>query len=169
MSDTPRSRLVLIRHAHAARGPAMHDSSRPLDERGRQACVEVADLLRSTGHRFDGILCSPTVRTRETLSLVVPEAGDAPVRYLETLYLQGTEAYFEAVRTLGGSSTLLVGHNPMTHAFAHALCGSGENDGLAALAKGFPTAAVAVIEFARPLDALEPGSGELIQFFQPKK
>ncbi|SJZ87525.1 SixA phosphatase family protein [Consotaella salsifontis] len=170
MSDQKKPRVFLLRHAHASPGAGISDIERPLDEQGRLACAELAGAISAAGYRFDRILCSPAKRTRQTLELIRPALQGMPDEHeIATLYSQGMEAYFQAVRSHGSEAVLVVGHNPMTHAFARSLASGGDEKAMAKLAKGFPTAALAVIEFDVPLAEIATGGGWLTRLFRPKK
>jgi phosphohistidine phosphatase len=67
----------------------------------------------------------------------------------------------------GMSSLLVVGHNPMIEDVAIACAAEGDDTELAALASGFPTSALAVIQFRQSLAEAAPGSGSLTTFLTP--
>jgi phosphohistidine phosphatase len=46
------------------------------------------------------VLCSPAARTRETLELIRPALGDAPVRVEDQLYGATSEELLERLRTV---------------------------------------------------------------------
>ncbi len=94
---------------------------------------------------------------------------NASIRLVPPLYNGGD--YARIAREDGGSAStlMLVGHNPSTHQTARALAGSGESHWLAEIARKFPTAAAAVIEFEGPdWSAVRAGDGVLIDFLTSK-
>ena len=82
--------VTLFRHAKSGDkdNPNIEDFDRPLASRGLKAAPKMGAAMRDRKLRPDLILCSPSVRTRQTLSLAAPEAWDAPpeVRFEERLY-----------------------------------------------------------------------------------
>ena len=69
--------LVLMRHAHAAAPMGWQaDAERPLSPTGRAEAFAAGTWLRDTCEPPDAVLCSPAVRTRETLAQLV-DAGCA--------------------------------------------------------------------------------------------
>ncbi|MCY3967357.1 MAG: histidine phosphatase family protein, partial [bacterium] len=64
--------VIFLRHAksdwHAG---ASTDIERPLNRRGRQAAAAVGKFLAEAGRVPDLVLCSPAVRTCQTLELAM--------------------------------------------------------------------------------------------------
>lgn len=164
-------RLILMRHAKSSwDAPPRDDFDRPLADRGRKDAVTIARTLAARRLLPQRVLASSARRTRDTLAAMLPFLDvDTEIRLSRDLYLSSEDHYIDAVRAHGnGTRTLLVlGHNPTMHDLALLLAGSGaERD---ALKDGFPTAAVAVIDFAfQRWTSLEPGEGELVAYFSPR-
>ena len=167
--------LLLLRHAKSSwDDSALDDFERPLSQRGRETAPLMASYMASHNLQPDYVLCSSAVRTQQTLSLVLPAFGPRPpaVVYDDALYLAEPRALLARLATLGGTChhVLLVGHNPGLHALALELTGAGERRELAHLALGFPTAALASIEFvAGRWGEIAPGQGRLRLFVTPKQ
>jgi phosphohistidine phosphatase len=168
-------RLYLLRHAKSSwKEKGVADFDRPLAPRGRRAAEAVGLALRAQHWLPRRIICSSALRTRQTLDLILPKifaAGAAPeVLHNRRLYDLMEEDYVELVREEGGlvPSLMLVGHNSATQSSALALCGMGEPATLAAMEAGFPTAALAVIDFNVPRWAdVAEGRGALAAFWTP--
>lgn len=164
-------RLLLMRHAKSSwDAPPRDDFDRPLTDRGRKDAVAMARALAARKLLPQRVLASSARRTRDTLAAILPFLdADADIRLTRDLYLTSEDHYIDAVRAHGnGTRTLLVlGHNPTLHDLALQLATSGADRD--ALADGFPTAAIAVIDvpIQRWTD-LEPGEGELVGFFSPR-
>jgi phosphohistidine phosphatase len=63
----------------------------------------------------------------------------------------------------------LIGHNPGLEELARLLAGTGDVFAATAIQEKFPTAALAVLDFAAPHWAdIAPGKGELRTFITPK-
>ncbi|HEX4861396.1 MAG TPA: histidine phosphatase family protein [Rhizomicrobium sp.] len=168
-------RLLLLRHAKAERETA-DDAKRRLEKRGEKDSARMGRFLREDVYIPDTILCSSSVRTRETVKLLLPELGALPnVQYLSELYLAEPEVVLSLVRRASDRSGVLmvVGHNPGLEQLALALASVPLEKKLRkrydAMDEKFPTCALAVIDFdvARWADA-SPGRGELDAFVRPK-
>ncbi|MEU7177635.1 SixA phosphatase family protein [Streptomyces celluloflavus] len=168
-ADTPR-RIVLLRHAKAEWSQDS-DHERPLADRGRMDAPAAGRRLAGTGITPDLTLCSTAARTRETWKLFVSELPQRPKTvYDERLY----EASLGELLALLNETAedvqdlLVVGHNPGMHALADALAGEAEGDLLARMNRsGFPTAAMAVIEFTGSWKSVEHGVGRLVAYLTP--
>jgi len=139
--------LWLLRHAKASPGgKRLPDLHRPLNARGREAAIRIGRHLAGRGVRPDLALCSPALRTRETLDLVIKELGtELQVDFDNGLYLASEpelQARLEQVSESTGS-VLLVGHNPGVAELALQLAVRGEPGALTALRQKFPTGALA--------------------------
>jgi phosphohistidine phosphatase len=166
--------LSLFRHAKSSwDNPNLGDFDRPLNERGREAAPRMGAFMARSGIVPDLVLCSPSVRTRQTLGLMLPHLSPAPlVLYEEPLYLGAPPAMLKRVRRIGPEvcHAMIVAHDPGLHRLAMELAGSGDPALLQALARKFPTAALAVIRFEAPSwPQVEPGTGRLELFMTPKR
>ncbi len=164
-------RLLLLRHAKAQPADGAGDRERPLSRRGRRAAPLVATYLGGEGLRPDLALVSPARRARETWDLARARIGDVPTRLEPRLY----EATPVRLLTVIGEvevfvrTLLLVGHNPSFEDLARQLAGDGDRDGLAGMARKYPTAGLAVIDFSVETWAEAASStGRLERFATPK-
>jgi phosphohistidine phosphatase len=165
--------LCLLRHAKSSwADPALDDFDRPLNQRGRASMVPLGLYIDEKKLRPDGILCSSSQRTRETLGLLLPWLrGDAVVRIERGLYLAGADELLLRIRQVedGVSCLLMVGHNPGLEDLAGRLAGTGDVFASTAMQEKFPTAALAVLDFDAPRWAdIGPGKGALRAFVTPK-
>jgi phosphohistidine phosphatase len=166
------SRLYLLRHAKAGWAePGMRDFDRPLTETGRRDAKAVGTAMRASGLIPDLVLCSTARRARETWECVADTIGPimAPPAFTDSLYSCDAAGYLSVVRNAADklSSLLVVGHNPMIEDVAIACATEGDDAERAALASGFPTSALAVIQFSGPLADAAPGAGSLTTFLTP--
>lgn len=161
-------RLYLLRHAKAAwAAPGVADFDRPLTPEGMRAAREAGRFLAEQAVAFAAVLCSPALRTRQTLEGVASAFPEPPpaARLLQPLYDGGAGDYLNALRGLeDAASALLVGHNPMTEDFADALAGGGEAEALEAMRGGFPVCGMAVLDFDAPFAKASLGGGTLASF-----
>jgi phosphohistidine phosphatase len=140
--------LWLLRHAKSSWDqPGLADVDRPLAPRGRRAADILAGQLAAAEVRPAVVLCSSSLRTRETLAAILPALGDAlEIRIERELYGAGAAQLLERVRQLPdrAPSAMLIAHNPGTQDLALALASSGP--ALAGLGEKFPTGALATLE-----------------------
>lgn len=165
--------LSLLRHAKSSwDSPGAKDFDRPLAKRGEAAAPRMGAFMAKSGIAPDLILCSPAVRARQTLDLVLPELGGTPtVEYEEAFYLAAPSVLLGRMRKIGPKvhHVLIVGHDPGMQGLAMDLAGTGDADALASLVRKFPTAGLAVIRFkAREWTKIGSGKGHLEVFMTPK-
>src|SRR5882672_12279132 len=135
-------RLHLLRHAKSDRDVALEDHERPLARRGREAARRVGESLPSALGALDLVLCSPSLRTRETAALVLARfAPRPPILFEDALYLAGRAALMRRLSQLGESvgAVLVIGHNPGLHELALALAASDSPRYRALASRKFPT------------------------------
>jgi phosphohistidine phosphatase len=160
--------LYLLRHAKSSwDDPGRPDRERPLAPRGVRDAKRVAKHLRRLGVATELVLCSPAVRTRETLELVLPALAGVAVHVEDDLYGAPSEALLERLRTVPEEvgSVMLIGHNPALQDLALTL--ASDNALRERVAAKFPTAALATL--ALPSWRLSPGDGELVDYVVPKE
>jgi phosphohistidine phosphatase len=163
--------LILLRHAKSSRDdPAIADVDRPLAPRGERDADHVGKLLAVKAPAPERILCSSARRTRETLEKVLPHLhGNPEVEFRDDLYAAAGRGYADIIAANGGAAqcVMVVGHNPATQQTARQLIGSGDPELISAMSAGFPTSAVALIEFdLRAWADLVPGAGRLVAFIR---
>ena len=130
--------LSLLRHAKSNwDDPSLKDFERPLSKRGENAAPRVGAYMAVQGLAPDLVLCSPAVRARQTLGLVLPRlAGGPTVVYEENFYLAAPSVLLARVRKVEAKvrHILIVGHDPGMQGLALELSGAGGADALQALA-----------------------------------
>lgn len=146
----------------------MSDFDRRLTPRGERASRDIGAYLAERSLIPDLILCSPALRTRDTLTGVAVGLGTEPrTAFLPELYNAEAEDYVDQLRENGGNATVLmaIGHNPSTQIAAAAITRGGG----ASLPGSFPTCAMAIIDCDIPTwSDLRPGSGRLLAFVNPR-
>ncbi|HLY58913.1 MAG TPA: histidine phosphatase family protein [Stellaceae bacterium] len=138
--------LTLLRHAKAVPPGGLEDHERPLSPRGHAAAAAVGKTTSPPAL----ILCSTSLRTRQTLADLTEAWGTRPeVRFESLLYLAGPATLLRQVEALPESvpSVWLIGHNPGLHELALALlAGVLGADAFPELRNRFPTAGRATFE-----------------------
>lgn len=164
--------LSLLRHAKSAWNiPGLRDFDRPLAPRGKKAAPRMGRFIAQNGLEPDLVLCSPAMRARATLDLILPEFATTPeVQFTEGLYGVGSDDMLRLIRALPQSCmhAMLVGHNPAMQALALELAGGGDADAIEALGARLPTGALAVFDFDCGWLEIAPGGGTLRLFMTPR-
>jgi phosphohistidine phosphatase len=164
--------LYLLRHAKSSwSDSALADHERPLAQRGRRDAKRVAEHLARVGIEPELVLCSPAVRTRQTLDRVRAALGATSTVLLEAeLYAASSNALLERIRVLPEevSSVMLIGHNPGLQDLALARASAGPE--LARLEVKFPTAGLATLALEKTTwSQLSPGDAVLAAFVVPRQ
>jgi len=166
-------RLMLLRHSKAERAQGgERDHERRLAERGRSDAPVLGAYMEKHGYRPDAVIVSTAKRTRETWGLVASELGGKPkIDFEERIYESMPEDILQVVQETGKRirTLLIVGHNPSLHELAIELIATGDIEARQRLQEGFPTSALAVIEFALESWArVHAQSGRLEHYVTPR-
>jgi len=157
--------LILLRHAHAI-APTSHlaDKDRPLSEHGLIEANAAGQWLKEHALQPDKVLCSPTLRCRQTL-----EGVNASLKLSVDVSVQSRiyEATPGTLITLLDDyaqqpCVLLVGHNPGLERLL-ALLSSGQSGHY----RGMPPASIALLSVPNTMTTLEPASAHLNAFWSP--
>lgn len=145
-------RLLLLRHAKSDWPETnTRDLDRPLNARGRDAALLIGNYMAR--HRFvpDRAMVSTAARARETWdTLAEAFRRPPPVVFDERLYNAGPESSLELIKETPreARSLLVIGHNPGLQELAVRLVATGNIDARQLLVEKFPTAGLAIIDFA---------------------
>ncbi|MFY9655163.1 MAG: histidine phosphatase family protein, partial [Methylocystis sp.] len=110
--------VTLFRHAKASDKDNLNveDFDRPLSDRGLKAAPKMGMAMRDRDLRPSLILCSPSVRTRQTLALTQAMAWDNPpeTRFEKKIYEASPQTLLKLVRGCPDDAwhVMIVGHNP---------------------------------------------------------
>lgn len=164
-------RLLILRHAKSDWPGGTRDFDRPLAPRGRVAAPAMGRYLRQEQLLPDYAIVSAARRTVETWDLVKAELGeDTPFRYEMSVYEAPVERLLAAIRAVEPSvrTLLLVGHNPGSEELAADLTGHGDRFAAQRMGAKFPTAGLAVLDFAvEDWAEVTERSGRLDRFVTP--
>ncbi len=157
--DGTEFQLYLLRHAHAGNAANWTgaDADRPLSARGRDQAERLGMFLAGRGVVPDTIVSSPKLRARQTANLVADALGVGVAsddRLAEEFELQALSGLIAGV---GGTSLMIVGHDPDFSDLLATLVGAAEMP----LRKG----AMARVDLALPLG---PGCGILRWLLPPE-
>ena len=169
-------RLMLLRHAKSSWPSGMQDAERPLSDRGEAAARLMGGYMAHHALIPDRVLCSPARRTRDTWTGVLPAISTqsraaVDVVFDARLYCASRLGILSVIRDqdVAMRTLLVLGHNPGLQEAAELLIASGDVELRERLREKFPTAALAVIDFA--LDswsAVHERSGRLDRFVTPR-
>ena len=167
--------LFLFRHAKSSWSDLdLDDHDRPLNARGQNAAPMMGQYMQDNAINPAMVLCSSSVRTRQTLDLAFPDAheGDPPVVYSREIYEAPPTLLLQCIATVEDSvsSLMLLGHNPGMQMLTLQLAKTAQGDALARVATKFPTGALARISFrVESWRSLSQSRGHLVQFITPKQ
>jgi phosphohistidine phosphatase len=114
------------------------------------------------------VLCSSSLRTRETLAAILPALGDAlEIRIEQALYAAGAAQLLDRLRQVSNkaSSAMLIAYNPGIQDLALALATGGP--ALAGLREKFPTGALTTVDVEHWRD-LDHGTGTATILITPR-
>ncbi len=164
--------LYLLRHALAipAADSKGQDIDRVLAPRGHEDARVLAGLMKSKGYIPEYALCSPSVRTKQTLDPLEEIVDLAEKSSPMILYSGPTGKLLSALQGVSPSfdHVILVGHNPDIWDLARLLCGSGGASLRQRLNESYKPGALSVFTFeGDDWAALQHGSLELVDFMEP--
>jgi phosphohistidine phosphatase len=117
------------------------------------------------------VLCSPSLRTRQTLDAIAPSLGKrCSVEFVPELYAASERGLLKRLQALpeSVSSVMLIGHNPGLHNLALVLASRGAH--LPQLEEKFPTGVLArFVVHSESWAALRPGDAELVDYVVPRQ
>jgi len=165
-------RLLLLRHAKAEHPERISDHQRPLSLVGRRQAPRVGTAITAAGLVPDLVLCSSSLRTRQTWELVRTTLdADPRVEFLDEVYDAGVRTMLDLVQAVPAEvrTVLVVGHEPTMSQTAGTLA-SPESDAttLARVRVGVPTASWSWLESDAPWSEMVPGSATLLRLTLPE-
>ena len=166
-------KLTLLRHAKSSwSDPGKADIDRPLTSRGRRGALKIGTYMAEHGIFPDLILCSPSRRTRETLSQINPFLPDGiEVQIEKSIYLaghgDGLVCYLKS-SAIEEAHVMIIGHNPTMQQMALNLALPTAENSYSMIEKKYPTAALTQIRFDIDDWSQLKGRGELLHYVTPK-
>jgi len=166
--------IFLLRHAKSAwSDPRLSDHDRPLSSRGERVAEAMAAHIGRLKPRAELVMCSTSLRTRQTLAPVIKKLGTSapPVALEKDLYLATEDMLLRRLQGLSESvkTVLVIGHNDGIWHLAEWLAGTGPDALREALTQKFPTGALATLRVAdRPWTELAWGAANLTAFVKPR-
>jgi len=165
-------RLVLLRHAKSAWPSGVPDHERPLAGKGRRNAHAAGEWFTTGGPRPDLVLVSDATRTQQTWEIVRGSFPIAPRSRVEPrIYAADVAELLEVIAEVEENvgTLCLVGHEPGMSTTALTLASpESERAVVSAVARKFPTGAVAVLALACAWAALGPRRALLESFAVPR-
>lgn len=165
-------RLMLLRHAKSDRPAGVADLDRPLNPRGYRTAPLMGRYLAAENLRPEHVVVSPACRTRETWEPVRTALGGPDATLVREIYEAPDSALLSVIRRTppDARSLLMIGHNPGLQDIALRLVGAGVPAERHKLAAGFPTGALAVIDFeVAAWSEVRAAAGRLERFVLPRE
>jgi phosphohistidine phosphatase len=138
-----------MRHAQAASSATSgRDFDRTLSDHGYAEAELVADKASDLGYVPDCLISSTAIRCRETAEIARKSIRESlDIEFVDALYNSTPETYATIIAGQANrQSVMLVGHNPSIEQLLEGLIGSDARR--SALSGGYPTAGIAVLDFA---------------------
>lgn len=167
-------KIVLLRHAKSSwADTSLDDHDRPLNARGKAAAPIIGEWLAYRKHHPEMILCSSSVRTRETVTGMMQVVPGLPKPVIErALYHASPGDLKQRLQDLPREvqSIMLVGHQPGLGSLARLLSNGRENRRCNRAFEHFPTAAAAVLSVdIEDWSSLTYGTAEFVDFAKPRE
>ncbi|MBR7158580.1 MAG: histidine phosphatase family protein [Alphaproteobacteria bacterium] len=165
--------IFLVRHAKASLKDGLDDFSRPLCPKGRKQAEGVRDAIAQFQTEPQIVFCSPSVRTSETLDILLPALPvQTEVTFEEFLYLASDAQMLELLKSIGEETNrvMIIAHNPGLENLILALANANKSDNKSykQVKEKFSPGAVAVMLFNGKWAELAKNSAELALAFRPK-
>lgn len=159
--------LIVIRHAKSSwDNPELEDRERPLNKRGNEDSLLMANVLKQYNLHIDKIFCSTAQRVKSTIEIFARELGieNNRIEYIDELYNASRRDILNFLKKLEDnlSSVAIVGHNPGLTDLVHFLLYDFDHE--------LPTCSVVNINLdIEKWSNLKSGLGTLVFFEYPKK
>ena len=117
--------LFILRHGDSVPGSPGNDKERPLSKEGQKEIKHLRKQQLDIFDTIDLVLCSSSIRTRETLACLMKGLPDRiTIRYIDALYHASADIILEEVGFVEDKfqAVLVIGHNPGITTFMAQIC-----------------------------------------------
>ena len=163
-------RLFLLRHAQAT-SLSGDDKARTLSDRGVQEAHALGGYLSHHNYEIDLALCSPAVRTRQTLEQLEKSLEIKNKDYPDHFYQAAPGDLLTTLQSQKENvqSILIVNHNPTIHQLAFMLTGDGPREKINELAVVYKPCTLTILDCPiESWNALMPGQNPLVDLIPPR-
>ena len=129
-------KIFLIRHAKSSwNNINLDDHERPLSKKGISDALLIGKYLTGLSVSFEKILCSSSVRTKQTLELLIDNIDQCNgIQYLNELYHAPAEELKNIINSLDDDKDyMIISHNPGITNFINSIDASIGNVGTCTL------------------------------------
>ena len=146
-NNMPEKRLFLVRHAQALNNSDSGDSGRSLSSKGKDDAVALGKTMQGNDYIPDVILCSPALRTRQTLEGVQCSIKQDNSHFIDILYNGSTGDYLYEIQKVSDAynNILFIAHNPCIYELVILLAAQGDDSEFQRLGEGYSPASFSVI------------------------
>lgn len=159
--------LTIIRHAKSSwDNPDLEDIERPLNKRGYEDSLLMANILKQYNLYLNKVFCSPAERAKSTIKIFAKELNlnTEIFEYVDDLYNASRRDILNFLKKLDNrlNNVAIVGHNPGLTDLVHFLLYDFDHE--------LPTCSVVNINLdLEKWSDLKSGLGTLVFFEYPKK
>lgn len=118
--------LFTLRHGDAIPGDENNiDKQRPLSEKGEKELKRLRKQEIDLFQRIDLILCSSSVRTRQTLDCIMKGLSDrVTICYIDNLYNSSVDKIIQEISLIDNkfNAVMIIGHNPELTTLMNKVC-----------------------------------------------
>ncbi len=141
-------KLFLLRHAQASSAQSSSDKSRELTPQGKDDARALGQEMKRLNFIPDLIICSPAVRTKQTLEGVQSALNISNVEHPEILYNGSTGDYLHQIQLISDehNNVLFIAHNPSIYELVILLSGSGNDTAMQRLSEGYQPASLSAVD-----------------------
>ena len=163
-------RLFLLRHALAIPQSGGGDIKRALSPKGKEDAAALGELMLNQNYLPDIILCSPAVRTRQTLEGLQQHIATPNLTSPKILYNGSAGDYLHEIQKTSDEhkNILIIAHNPSIYELVILLVMQEDNSQMQRLSEGYEPATLSVISCKCDKWAdIKPAENELAYITDP--
>tara|TARA_B100001057_G_scaffold283854_1_gene284227 strand:+ start:158 stop:667 length:510 start_codon:yes stop_codon:yes gene_type:complete len=142
--------LYFLRHAKSEWNSSEgNDFSRIISEEGVKKTKKIGVFLKSRNFFFDEILCSPSVRTKQTLEIIEYFYSNKPeIKFIDDLYyISGKDLFDILMIEATMKKCLIISHEPLLSNSIESFFKSFENEDFKNAINNFSTSALFSVSF----------------------
>ena len=160
----------LLRHCVAMPAENADDAKRALAPRGKEDAIALGKAMGVKEYAPSLALCSPALRTQQTLEGVQERIKVSEVRSPDILYTGSPGDYLAEIQKVDDahSEIILVAHNPSVAQLAKVLIGSGGQSLVQRLKEKYDPGTLTTIVYTGASWAdIQPGENEIVDLIDP--
>tara|TARA_R110002072_G_scaffold75666_8_gene177990 strand:+ start:442 stop:999 length:558 start_codon:yes stop_codon:yes gene_type:complete len=162
-------RLFILRHQQALNN-GDSDKTRHLSPKGKEDAIALGVAMKRANYTPDLILCSPALRTKQTLEGLAQHIKCDEIETPDILYSGSTGDYLYEIQKISDdyNDVLILAHNPSIYELVILLAAQGPDAAQHRLSEGYSPGSLSVIECASDKWAkIQPVENTLRQIISP--